>query len=395
MSSTAGPPADDPGLALKTLADTTLAQAKRRAHGSPDPRVSTAFQLGWQMAEIYRPDPQSPPAPGEDDHLPELSDLTTDEWTRIGLYQVQAGITKLRLRIAAAGLWAPDAQLFAQELEGTTGEPRDAAIEAFHIELLAALTAADFRLGKGYGLGRALADVTRNPADWRRALAPQRVATLAAWLRQLSTTLPPHAGHVIATSLEKWGSYAQQSAGDPAQEQLDVALLQAQGRLWRSLISGEKRATEMLEMQDYVTSAESLLQSTGRLARPVLMHHAPLLIAAAVLFAVGIAVMLIFDDAAGIVSGAGVILTGLGIGWKEWAARPARRWRNSRHRCGRRRWTSRSAAGSRRSESSITLPSSRPAPTSPRWWRSRGRIIARTPDGLRRHSAGRRAAGLP
>jgi hypothetical protein len=316
MSATTGPPADDPGLALKTFADTTLADAKRRAHGSPDPRVGTAFGLGWQMAEIYRPSPPATPASGDDDHLPELSDLTTDEWARIGLYQVQAGITKLRLRIAAAGLWVPDAQLFAQALEGITGDARNAAVEAFHIELLAALTAADFRLGKGYGLGRALADVTRNPADWRRELSSECVATLAAWLRQLSTVLPPHVGHVVAASLEKWGDYARQPPGDPAQEHLDVALLQAQGRLWRSLISGEKRATEMLEMPDYVGSAERLLVSTRKLVSPVLKHHAPLLIAAVALFVIGIAVMVIFDDAAGIVSGAGVILTGLGIGYK-------------------------------------------------------------------------------
>jgi hypothetical protein len=315
MSSNVGPPADDPGLALKTFADTTLAEAKRQAHGSPDPRVATAFQLGWQMAEIYRPDPPPPAAPAQDDHLPELSDLTTDEWARIGLYQVQAGITKMRLRIAAAGLWVPDAQLFAEQLEGTTGAERDTAVEAFHIELLAVLTATDFRLGKGYGLGRALADITRDAADWRRELSLARVATLAAWLRQLSTSLPPHVGHVVASSLEKWGNYAQQP-GDPVQEKLDVALLQAQGRLWRSLISGEKRATEMLEMQDYATSAEGLLVSTGKLVRPVLEHHAPLLIAAVALFVVGIAVILIFDDAAGIVSGAGVILTAVGIGWK-------------------------------------------------------------------------------
>jgi hypothetical protein len=314
MSVTVGPPADDPGLALKAFADTTLATAKREAHAAPDPRVGTAFALGWQMAEIYRPDPSLPAAPGEDDHLPELSDLTTDEWARIGLYQVQAGITKLRLRIAAAGLSVPDAQLFAQRLQATTGEARDAAVEAFHIELLAALTAADFRLGKGYGLGRALADLTRNAADWRRELSPARVATLAAWLRELSTALPPHAGHVVASSLVQWGRWAEQPPDAPAQERLDVALLQAQGRLWRSLISGEKRATEMLEMPDYVTSAERLLQSTAKLVRPMLTHHAPLLIVAALVFVAGIAVMLIFDDPAGIVSGAGVILTGLGIG---------------------------------------------------------------------------------
>ncbi len=316
MSATVGPPADDPGLALKTFADTTLATAKRQAHAAPDPRVGTAFALGWQMAEIYRPDPPAPPAPGEDDHLPELSDLTTAEWARIGLYQVQAGITKLRLRITAAGLWVPDAQLFAQALEGTAGDERNAAVEAFHIELLATLTAADFRLGKGYSLGRALADITRNPAAWRRELSPERVATTAAWLRQLSTALPPHAGHVVASSLVQWGRFAEQPAGDPVQEQLDVALLQAQGRLWRSLISGEKRATEMLEMRDYVTSAESLLESTAKLVRPVLKHHVRLVIGVVGLFVLGIAVMLIFDDAAGIVSGAGVLLTALGIGWK-------------------------------------------------------------------------------
>jgi hypothetical protein len=316
MGATVGPPADDPGLALKTFADTTLADAKRRAHGSPDPRVGTAFQLGWQMAEIYRPNPPATPAPGEDDHLPELSDLTTGEWARIGLYQVQAGITKLRLRITAAGLWAPDAQLFAQELEGVTGDARDAAVEAFHIELLAALTAADFRLGKGYGLGRALADVTRNASNWRSELSERRVATLAAWLRDLSTALPPHAAHVVASSVEEWGRWARAPSGDAARESLDVALLQAQGRLWRSLISGEKRGTEMLEMRDYVSAGECVLKSTARLAKPVLRHHAPLLITAVLLFVAGIAVMLIADDAAGIVSGAGVILTAVGIGWK-------------------------------------------------------------------------------
>jgi hypothetical protein len=309
---------EDPSPALAAFADAALAQARRTEQGSPDPRVGIAFALGWQIAEIYRPDPAPPPPPGEDDHLPALSDLSADEWARVGLYQVQAGITKLWRTIDAAGLEVPDAQEFAQLLTGLTGVERDRAIEAFHIELLATLTAADFRLGKGYGLGRALADVTRNRANWRGELSPRRVATLAAWLRDLSTALAPHAGHVVASSVEEWGRWAVRPAhaDDAARESLDMALLQAQGRLWRSLISGEKRASEMLEMRDYVSAGECVLKSTGRLAKPVLKHHAPLLIAAALLFLAGIAVMLITDDAAGIVSGAGVILTAVGIGWK-------------------------------------------------------------------------------
>jgi hypothetical protein len=307
---------DDPQGAVKAVLDAALEQAERIAHGAPDPRVGVAFALGWQIAEIYRPDPPPSAPPGEDDHLPALSDLTPDEYARVGLYQVQAGITKLWWTIAAAGLDVPNAEIFADDLQGVTGADRDAAVEAFHIEVLATLTGADFRLGKAYGLGRALADVTRHPADWRGELARGRVAPLAAWLRDLSTILPPHTGHVVASSLEEWGGWAAQPPADAAQEAIDVAQLRAQGRLWRSLISGEKRATQMLEISDYVAAGENLLKSTGRLAKPVLRHHAPVLIGAVVLFAAGIVLMLTTDDPAGIVSGAGVILTALGIGWK-------------------------------------------------------------------------------
>jgi hypothetical protein len=308
----------DPGVALSALADAALAQARREAAGAPDARVGVAFALGWQMAEIYRPEPPPAPAAGESGHLPALSDLSVDEWARVGLDQVQAGITKLRGAIVDAGLTVPDAERFAGRVTGLVGEERDRAIEGFHTRLLATLTAADFRLGKGYGIGRALADMTRHPADWRTELSPAPVATLASWLRDLSTALPPHAAHVVASSLEEWGEFAQAQppTADGSAQSLDVALLQAQGRLWRSLISGEKRPTEMLEISDYVAAGESLLQSTARLAKAVLRHHAPVLLTALGLFIVGIALMLITDDAAGIVSGAGVILTALGIGWK-------------------------------------------------------------------------------
>ena len=315
------------------MADAALAQARREAAGAPDARVGVAFALGWQMAEIYRPEPPAPADPGDAGHLPALADLSVDEWARVGLDQVQAGITKLCSAIFEAGLTVPDAERFAGRVTGLVGEERDRAIEGFHVRLLATLTAADFRLGKAYGIGRALADMTRHPADWRAELSAKRVATLASWLRDLSTALPPHAAHVVASSLEEWGEFAAQppqptqpppaggdsdsdSDGDRVPSSLDVALLQAQGRLWRSLISGEKRPTEMLEISDYVAAGESLLQSTARLAKPILRHHAPVLIAAVSLFIVGIVLMLVTDDAAGIVSGAGVILTAVGIGWK-------------------------------------------------------------------------------
>jgi hypothetical protein len=308
-------PAGSPEDALKAIATAAVAEAKRTAQGQPDPLVSVAFALGWQMAEIYRPDSESEQAQ-DDDHLAGLARLTADQWAQIGLLQVQAGINKLRKTIAATGLEVPDAQAFAKQLTGLSDQQRDAAVQQFHVQLLSTFTAADYRIGKGYSLGRALADTTRNATDIRAEFDPVRVAALTAWIRDLSTALPAHAGHVVAHSLEAWSAWAKGPAGTADEEAKNRAQLQAQGRLWRSLLSGEKRATDMLETRDYIAAGEETLQDTAKLVRPVINHHWPLLAAVAALFVIGVLVAAIADDAGGIVGGLGAILASIGLGWK-------------------------------------------------------------------------------
>jgi hypothetical protein len=221
-SSQAGAKAPDkrsgsPADALTASLAAAFSEAKQAELWQPDVRVSVAFALGWQMAEIYRPDRDSAAQPGSED-LPGLSRLSERYWQQIGLDQVQAGITKLQKPIWDAGLEAPNAQDFASTLKSVTDEgARTQAITDFHIDLLAILTAADFRLGKAYGLGRALADTTRPPVDYRAALAPQRVGTVAAWIRALTTALPPHAAHPVADSLDAWSRW-----GHPGQQQQTV-----------------------------------------------------------------------------------------------------------------------------------------------------------------------------
>jgi hypothetical protein len=309
-------PVSTPQDALKTIATAALEEAKRLEQGQPDPLVSAAFALGWQMAEIYRPDPSSEQTPVGESHLAGLSALTADQWAQIGLLQMQAGINKLGKAISDAGLTVPDAQTFAKQLDGMSDQQRDAAVEQFHVELLSKFTAADYRLGKGYGLGRALADTTRNAADLRDELAVDGVATLTAWIRDLSTAFPPHAGHVVARSLEAWSAWAKQPPGGDAEEAQNRAQLQAQGRLWRSLLSGEKRGTDMLEARDYIAAGEETLQDTAKLVRPVLAHHWPVLAVVVSLFVIGVLVAVLADDAGGIVGGLGAILASVGIGWK-------------------------------------------------------------------------------
>ncbi len=314
MSSGSG---GSPSEALTAFADTAFADAKAAGRGEPDWRVSEAFGLGWQMSEIYSPDvpAQSPGVQAGD--LPDLSQLNASDWDQIGLFQLQAGITKLSQAIAAAGLDVPNAQAFATRLEQTADSERAGALRQFHIDLLATLTAADYRLGKAYGLGCALADATRDPSNYRVELQAGRVAVLAAWIRDLASALPPHASHPVANSIERWGEWAAeapQSGG--ASESEILPRLGPQGRLWRSLLSDEKRATDLLGQSDYLNAGERVLKNAGALARRFLRHYAWALAGVLALVIVGIVIMFVAGNAAGVVSGAAAIITGLGFGWK-------------------------------------------------------------------------------
>ena len=310
--------AGSPSDTLTAFADTALADAKLAARGDPDWRVSEAFALGWQMSEIYRPDgpEQAPPVQAGD--LPDLSQLGSSEWDEIGLFQLQAGINKLSEAITVAGLTVPDAEQFAAELSPLTGEDRANALHQFHIDVLATLTAADFRLGKAYGLGRALADATRFPANYRVELQSSRISVLAAWIRDLTSAFPPHASHAVARSLERWGAWA---AANPAQSGQAIGAdilshLQPQGRLWRSLLSGEKRPVDTLHQIDYLAAGEESLKNAGSLARRFLRHYIWPCLGALALLIAGIVVMIVSGSAAGIVSGAAAIAAGLGFAWK-------------------------------------------------------------------------------
>jgi hypothetical protein len=293
-----------------------LASAERafRDRHYGDERVMVAFSLGWQMAEVYRPDRRRRSQPAAEDDLPGISRLDAGELLEMGLFQVQAGITKLRDPICDAGLQVPDAQCFEERIQALSDpQERDLAIREFHVELLSTLTAADFRLGKAYGLGRALADTTRLPNDWRAELATHRVGTLATWIRDLSSALPPHAAHPVAQSLEAWSAWAQSPDANKGDTPRKLA---AQGRLWRSLLSGEKRPTGVLETSDYLHAGEGMVKRTGALLLKFLRHYWWVALAALLLLGGGI--YLIVGPGSGIAAGFGglSIFASLGLSWK-------------------------------------------------------------------------------
>ena len=311
----AGGSGGGPGEAATAFYEAAAAQVRQAEQGRPDPLVSVAFALGWQMSEVYRPDRRAIPTPPVSElDLPGISRLTEVELQRMGLDQVQAGITKLARRITHAGLELPNAERFGNSLDADSDPAtRQQTIRAFHVRLLSTLTAADFRLGKAYGLGRALADTTRDPPDYVTELGRARMATLTGWVRALSSALPDHAAHPVADSMDAWSRYVSSTG---RYDQDTQAKLQPQGELWRSLLSGEKEPAAMLETDDYLHAGEGLLQRSAALAGAFLRHYWWLVALVVILFVGGIVVIAVSGSTTAVVAGAGGILASLGISWK-------------------------------------------------------------------------------
>jgi hypothetical protein len=287
----------------------------------PDPRVAAAFALGWQMAELYRPEHRRHRLPASPDDLPSLGRLEPGEILRLGIDQVKAGVAMLADTIARAGLAAPGITAVERTLMSEDVEVRRPAVKRLHVDLLIVLTAANFRLGKAYGLGRALGDTCRNPADiesMRTELARYRVATLQKWLDDLGSALPPHAGHSVSSSLSLWTEWIHNGAVNESPAHA-LSAFRRQGELWRALLSGEKHGTDMLEIQNYLDAAGGFLRRLRLLVLRALVRFPLLTALVVVLFGGGIALILAKHTSASIAAGLAGIVASLGISWKSLA----------------------------------------------------------------------------
>lgn len=319
-SSAPGAPSD----ALTAILD-KAAEGIRHPPAEPaaDPRVAAAFALGWQMAELYRPDPPTPKVAAAHDDLPGLGRLGVDERSEIALQQVDAALAKLSDTLTAAKVKLPDTKPMGECLRASPVDPtaRTRSVRALHVDMLAALTAADFRLGKAYNLGRALADTCRNPASGTTLNAefhPHRVAKLREWLDDLASALPAHAGRSVEISLGKWEARLGESPQKGAQNRASEALpaLRRQGQLWRALLSAEKAGTDMLAVRDYLNAASSLFRTSGKVIGRFMLRFSWAVLLALALFAGGIYMIVHFESSASIVAGAGSILASIGLSWK-------------------------------------------------------------------------------
>jgi hypothetical protein len=208
--------------------------------------VCRSFVLGWQMARLF----EGPLLPiGElevEKNLPGMSRLPGQNLVELGIEQIDAGLRYLA-KYLSADVALPDMTSLRQLPKDSPSEAEAIrnAILALHVELLTKFTAGDFRCGKSYGLGRALADTcssSQSAQELGHHLDPYRALEMGGWLSDLKTLLPDHAAEVVSSSLETWVVWAGENPPDSMDDDHlseTSRALHAQGQRWRALLSAE------------------------------------------------------------------------------------------------------------------------------------------------------------
>jgi hypothetical protein len=291
------------------------------------PAVARTFSLGWQMAQLYcKPTLISAPSgSGEAENgLPGLSGLVDGRRAEIGVLEIEAGLHSLEDLFETAAIEVPSTEALRKALtEPRSTEASQAAkvkVRELHITILGRLTALDFRLGKSYGLGRALAETCfiESHSDLQAEFNPHRIAQLKEWLADLASALPAHSARATYLSLEQWTVWAdgQDESSWATDGTITKRALTRQGRLWRALLSGEKEGTDMLGIDDYTDAADRLVQQGKGVVKRLLERYKWFLLPFAAVFTV-LLLLAFFDEST---SKALVALGGaaaaLGISWK-------------------------------------------------------------------------------
>jgi hypothetical protein len=276
----------------RAIGASTGGQVDAAGHG-----VIAAFVLGWHVAELFHSNVPSSVRRRQAslEKLTGVGELDPLAQARLLLAQVQVDLQRV-WRFIDLDHQQPDPSPVRSLLEAEARAPEQlrAAMAALHGELLVALTAADFRLGKAYGLGRALAETAllpdaKDPQTFQQLFARYRLATLLEWLADLKSVFPPHAAEAVRGSVPAWMAWSQDPILLPPLDERMLAkrprpprgrrvdwssaadresvtrALHRQGQLWRAVLSGEKDGVDLLSGDDYVQAADRLLGHLRRL----------------------------------------------------------------------------------------------------------------------------------
>jgi hypothetical protein len=253
----------------------------------PDNGPPKAFALGWHVAELYHFESLADPKPADvpPPTLPGIGSLPQ-------LARASVLVEQIKLELPA--VWTP-----AETRPGTddiaallasgpnSSDPLKWKIYALHVALLEGLTAQDYKLGKAYGLGRALAETIllcncAQPATYVDQFGTFRIQTILNWLSHLKTEFADYAALAVQSGLEVWTGWVTNHpvsaapAGsknapesiwaDQGESARVQAMLKKQGELWRSVLSGERAPKDLLQVDDYIKATEAMANRVTQLS---------------------------------------------------------------------------------------------------------------------------------
>jgi hypothetical protein len=297
-----------------------VSAARQQERSSTDRQVPAALTLGWYLAALAHPGQVTQTPAAVLGATTGLGALTEGQMIEFCQSHVTVAFGQLR-EVVGKATALPDDEL--QELsdciDSAQDDARRKAAAVVDAKVLSALSAADFRLGKAYGIGAALMNLTAppaQPAELASHLTNARIAPIIAAIDDLTSALPPHAGHSVRESLREWQKSVEtrsRVAPDASETWLQLA---RQGELWRAVLAGEKSGRDLLEIEDYVDAADRLSKRMRGVAIRLVRQFPEVCVAIVALFAIGVALIALTDSGAAIAAGAGTILASLGLTWR-------------------------------------------------------------------------------
>lgn len=312
----AGTPADF----KSAFFDAVISAVREQERSSADRQVSASVALGWYLAALAHPGKVTETAAAVRGATMGLGALSEGQMLAYCQDHVAVAFAKLRDVVdKAAALPAEELAKLGDCIKSAEDDARRKAAGAVDAKVLSALSATDFRLGKAYGIGAALMNLTTRPpeqADLKAHLDEARIAPIVAAIDDLSSALPAHAGHGVRESLREWQKSVVDNSPVAPDEPATWLQLGRQGELWRAVLAGEKSGRDLLEIEDYVDAADRLSKRMRGVAFRLVKQFPAVCILIVALFIGGVLLVTLTDSEAAIVAGAGTILASLGLTWR-------------------------------------------------------------------------------